>query len=83
MAWVKVVGLILDSAGAVFLAVGLIVTKERAAELGVPRWAGSTLEENLKLVPVREILRQSRRAVVGSTLLLLGFVLQVIANWPR
>lgn len=82
MAWLKIIGLIFDSTGAVFLAAGLVVRKARAVELGVSRFAGNTVEENLQLAPVREILHQSKRAVIGGGLLVVGFILQMIGNWP-
>lgn len=69
-----------DIAGAAVLATGLFISKERAIELGVGRWAGDTDDENVKLPAVRDRLNQSRRAVIGLSLLALGFGLQAIGT---
>ena len=68
--------------GAVLLAAGLVMGKERAVELGVMRLSGETVEENLALPAVQDRLRQSKRTVLGLCLIALGFVLQAVAAWP-
>lgn len=83
MAWIEEAGLALDIVGALVLASGLLIGKQRALELGVGRWAGSTDEENLGLPQVRDRLEQSRRAKIGVVLLVLGFLGQAIGNWPK
>lgn len=79
----NIIGLALDALGAVFLTYGLVITKKEALKLGVTRWAGQTDEENLKLPQVQDRLRQSRNAVIGMVLLVLGFIFQIYGSWPR
>ena len=81
--WANIIGLILDVAGAVFLTYGLLISKKGAIELGVARWSGGTDEEKMKLPAVRDRVRQSRNALVGMFLLVIGFVLQIYGSWPR
>ena len=59
MHWAEEVGLVLDIVGALILASGLIIGRERALELGVPRYASDNEEENLRLPQVRDRLIQS------------------------
>jgi hypothetical protein len=82
LAWIAECGLVLDVAGAIVLAYGLIISRDDALRLGVGRWAGDTDEENVKLPQVRDRLRQSRNAKIGLVLLFCGFVLQIVGNWP-
>lgn len=60
--WFTLAGLAAYIVGAGILATGLIVSKERAEQLGVTRLAGSTLEVNLRLPAVADRVRQSTRA---------------------
>jgi hypothetical protein len=82
MAWVNIAGLACDIVGAAWLAWGLFLSKEEAVALGVSRLAGDTLEENLQLTPVKDRLRQSRNAKIGTAFLVVGFLLQIVAAWP-
>lgn len=77
---VSIIGLTFDLAGAVLRAWGLFVSKKKALELGVSYWCGDTDEENLKLPPVQNLLRQSCNAKIGVLLLAVGFLLQIIGN---
>ena len=81
--WLNVIGLGLDIIGAIILSYGLIIRRKSAIELGVSKWGGNTDEENLKQPKVKDILKQSRNAVIGLVILVLGFILQIIANWPN
>jgi len=74
-------GLTCDLTGALFLAWSLFVNKQKAVELGLSRWSGGTLEENLKLPAVQDRLVQSNRAVWGCIFLVLGAFLQIAAVW--
>ena len=76
--WWTLAGLVADIVGAAVLAAGLIVSKERAIELGVSRLAGDADGENLKLSAVSDRLVHSRWAVIALVLLVLGFGLQAI-----
>ena len=80
--WLNIIGLFLDLIGAGILAYVLIISKKSAIELGVSRWGG-TDEENLKLPKVKDRLKQSRNAVIGLIFLSTGFILQIVANWPK
>jgi len=71
-----------DIAGAITLALGLIVSKKRAVELGVSRWSGESEADQLQLPQVKDRLSQSRNVMVGLALLVLGFLLQLVGNWP-
>jgi hypothetical protein len=82
MGWVNVIGLGCDLVGAAVLAWGLFIGEDEALELGEARWSGDTREENLRLPAVRDRLRQSHRAKLGLLILAVGFVLQIVANWP-
>jgi hypothetical protein len=83
MDYVNVVGLACDIVGAVWLAWGLFLSKDDAIALGVSRISGDTREEKLQLPAVRDRMSQSRNAKVGTAFLVLGFLLQIVANWPR
>jgi hypothetical protein len=76
------IGLIFSFAGAVTLALGLIVTKERALRVGLPLMASDKDEDNLCLPHVRDRMRLSRLALVGVVMMALGFLLQIVGNWP-
>jgi hypothetical protein len=76
--WWTLAGLVADIVGAAVLATGLFISKERAIELGVSRVAGDTDDENLRLPAVKDRLNQSGRAVIGLSVLALGFALQAI-----
>jgi len=81
--WLNIIGLISGIVGAGILSYGLIINKKNAIELGVSKWAGSTDEENLKLPQVKDRLNQSKNAIIGLIFLSIGFILQIIANWPK
>jgi uncharacterized membrane protein len=74
----NVVGLILDFLGASILTISLFISKEKALEIGTPKWASDDPKENLELPQVRELLAQSRRAKLGFILLTVGFLLQIV-----
>ena len=81
-AWVAEIGIAFDIAGAITLSLGLIVSKKRAVELGVSRWSGESEADQLQLPQVKDRLMQSRKVMVGLALLVLGFLLQLVGNWP-
>jgi hypothetical protein len=78
--WFIVVGLAFDVAGAWVLARGLFISEEQAVELTATRFAGETLEENLRHPQAQDRLKQSRAAKWGMGLLIVGFVLQVVGG---
>lgn len=74
-------GLISDAVGASILATGLIVSPSEAVKLASSYSSGDTEGENLKLPPVADRLRQSRRAKFGLAFLLGGFLAQMMSYW--
>jgi hypothetical protein len=82
MGWANLAGLASGFLGAVVIAFGLVVTDERAVELGGSALSGDTLDENLMLPAVQDRLKQSRRTVLGLALIAVGFLLQAVAAWP-
>jgi hypothetical protein len=70
---------LLNIAGAIVLAWGLMIDRKTAIGLGVHRHAGATDEENLPAVKDR--LRQSQNAEIGLALLVFGFIGQLVAHW--
>lgn len=80
--WLNILGLILSLAGAIFLALGLIISRKRALKIGVSRIAEDSDDKNICLPHVRDELRESRFALIGLILLIIGFLLQLIGSWP-
>ena len=80
MAWLGVLGLSCGLAGAVVLAYGLVVRKERAIQLATPRYAESV---DATMPAVADRLRQSRHTITGLALLFVGFLLQLLAAWSK
>lgn len=81
--WFLLSGLACDFLGAVFIAYGLMISKEKAIELSVSRYSSDHDMENLEQPQVKDRLKQSWNAKIGVALLAIGFVLQLVANWPR
>lgn len=80
--WLNILGLTLSLAGAISLAWGLILSRKRALKIGVSRFAEDDDEKNTRLPHVRDELRESRFALIGLILLIIGFLLQIIGSWP-
>jgi hypothetical protein len=89
--WVNVIGLGCDILGAAVLAWGLFIGEDDALKLGLAPYAydehdepdaHARREKNLALPAVQDRLRQSSRAKLGLGILGLGFLLQIVANWP-
>ena len=81
--WLDILGLVIAMSGAVVLACALIISRKQALRVGVARVADSEDEVNVKLPHVCNKQRESRFALVGMVLLIIGFVLQIAGNWPR
>ena len=81
--WLNVIGLGIDIIGVIIISCGLIVSRKKAIELGVSRWSGSTEEDKLRLPKVKDRVKQSRNVIIGLIFLAIGFILQIIANWPN
>jgi hypothetical protein len=78
--WLDILGLVIAMSGAIVLACALIISRKQALRIGVSCLAENTDDVNLPLV--RNKLRESRFALIGLILLILGFLLQIAANWP-
>jgi len=78
MKWLNIAGLVFNLSGAGVMAVSVIASRPAIERMlsngyGVP--------PNLDAVAVRR--RQSNLAILGLGLLFIGFLLQLIASWPR
>jgi hypothetical protein len=80
--WLDITGLMIALAGVIILTLGLIVSRKQALKIGVSRIAEETDDKNICLPHVRDELRESRFALIGLILLIIGFLLQIIGNWP-
>jgi len=67
----------------IVLACALIISRKQALRVGVSRMAEDTDDVNVNLPLVRNKLRESRFALIGVILLIVGFLLQIAANWSR
>ena len=81
--WLDILGLVIAMSGAIVLACGLIISRKQALSVGVSRLAEDNDEKNINLPHVRNKQRESRFALIGLILLVLGFLLQIAGNWPR
>lgn len=81
--WLNIVGLVFGIVGSTMLSYGLFINKKDAIELGVSRFCGDSEEENLKLPQIQDRLKQSRNAKWGLFFLMISFILQIAANWPK
>ena len=77
MKWLNVVGLIFNLVGAGVIAAGVL-----ASRAAVDRIAAA-LEVGLGPAAQADRRRQSSFAIVGLGLLWIGFLLQLIASWPK
>ena len=74
--WGTPIGLALDILGALCIAVGVITTKAGAKESTAPKWDGGESQ-------FADRWKQSKWALAGVLLLVVGFGLQLFASWPR
>ena len=81
--WFSVIGLSLDIIGAFILAYGLMISPDIAIKLWLSRFAGDTDEENLKLPVVKDRPQQSTNAKIGIVFMIIGFIFQLLGNWPK
>jgi hypothetical protein len=82
IAWFDIIGLLVTLAGAIILALGLIVSRKQALKIGVSRVAEDNDDKNIHLPHVRDELRESRFALIGLIFLIIGFLLQLMAALP-
>lgn len=81
--WLDILGLVIAMSGAIVLACALIISRKQALRVGVARVADDNDELNVNLPHVRNKRRESRFAMIGLILLVLGFLLQIAGSWPR
>lgn len=77
LAMIDVLAVACQLTGTVFLAYGLIISKNQAIELGVTRVAYDEHNENVKLPQVADRLKQSRNAIIGLSFSVVGYGLAV------
>jgi len=80
--WMTVIGLGFDIAGAISLSYSLIISENKAIDLGLSYLSSDKREEQLRDPRVIDRLNQSRNAKLGLALLVIGFALQIIGNLP-
>ena len=83
LGWLNVVGLVFDMIGAFILTKSLIISHEQAIELGVAKHSNPRSVDNINTPQVKDKIVQSRNAKIGLSILLCGFFLQIIGNWPQ
>ena len=79
--WFDIIGLVVALLGAISVAYGLIIPRKQALKVGVSRISEDSDEKNIKLPHVRDEMRESRFALIGMLLLIVGFLLQIIGSW--
>lgn len=79
--WLDILGLAIAMAGAIVLACALLISRKQALRVGVARVADDNEELNDKLPHVCRKQRESRYALIGMVLLVIGFLLQIAASW--
>ena len=78
--WLDILGLVIAMSGAIVLACALVISRKQALIVGVARVADDDDELNVNLPHVRRKQRESRLALVGMGLLVIGFLLQIAAS---
>jgi len=78
--WLDILGLVIAMTGAIVLACGLIVSRREALRIGVSHMAQDSDEMNINLPHVCHQLRQSRFALIGLVLLIVGFLFQIAGS---
>ena len=78
--WIDIVGLIFSLFGIVILSLGLIIPRKLDIKAGVSRLSEEKDEKNITLPHIRDRLRESRYALIGMVLLIIGFLLQIVGS---
>ena len=78
--YLTILGVVFTTIGAVQIGWNDIMSKEKAVEIGVSRVAGETIEENLRLPAVKELLRRNKNSRRGLSLVLLGAAFLILAS---
>jgi hypothetical protein len=78
MMWLNVAGLIFNLLGASVIAVSVIASRPTIEKMLATGYGGAPNPD-----AVADRRRQSNLAILGLLLLVIGFLLQLIASWPR
>ena len=78
--YLTIAGLVFTTIGAVLIGSNDLMSKKKAVEIGVIRASGATVEVNLELPVVKELLRRSRKSSLGLAFVLMGSVFLIIAS---
>ena len=76
MKWLTFVGLWFDLAGAVVMALGVIASRQHIKQVTATISGFNPAEQ-------ADRARQSNLAITGLVLLSIGFLMQIVASWPR
>lgn len=79
--FIIIIGLIFSVSGLIILALGLIISRKRAIKASVSRISEDAEDKNINLPHAQDRLRESRHALIGLLMLIVGFLLQIIGNW--
>jgi len=78
MKWLNVAGLVLNLLGAGVMAVSVVASRPAIERMLSTGYGGPPNPD-----AVADRRRQSNLAILGLALLFVGFLLQLIASWPR
>jgi len=78
--YLNIVGVILTAVGAFLIGWNDLMSKEKAVEIGVPRWASDKMEENLQLPLVQELLRRNKNSRRGLFFVIVGAIFLILAS---
>ncbi len=81
--WFTISGLTLDALGAMMIVFGVFVSRAKIENLIKDAGVYYGSSPNKQSPSIRDRIRQSRLAKIGAGLLVFGFVLQIVGNWPR
>ncbi len=81
--WLNILGLVIAMSGAIVLGCAFAISRKEALRVGVARVADDDDELNVKLPHVCRLQRESRCVLIGTILLVAGFLLQIAGSWPR
>ena len=81
--WFTISGLMHDTFGAMMIVFGVFVSRAKIENLIKDAGVYYGSSPNKQSPSIRDRIRQSRLAKFGALLLVLGFLLQILGNWPR
>ena len=81
--WFTISGLTLDAVGAIVIVFGVFVGRAKIENLIKDAGVYYNKSPDEQSPSIRDRIRQSRLAKFGALLLVLGFLPQIVGNWPR